>query len=112
VRALKEAGTKNPVINARRDRQVAATGGATIRGAVEVLDRAEQHLPRPLPGVDLDLSEVLFIRPNVSETTRATADRMELIRLDGYTEQEKVAIAKDHLLSGVKQAGLKDDESR
>src|SRR5260370_31217580 len=63
--------------------------------------------------VDLDLSEALFIpTANVSETIPAPLlDRMELIRLDGYTEQEKIAIAKDHLLPRqVKQAGFNADD--
>jgi ATP-dependent Lon protease len=63
--------------------------------------------------VDLDLSEVLFIATaNVSETIPGPLlDRMEVIRLDGYTEDEKVAIARDHLLSRqVERNGLRADE--
>src|SRR5207253_273360 len=63
--------------------------------------------------VDLDLSEVLFIpTANVWETIPAPLlDRMELIRLDGSTTDEKLAIARDHLLRRqITQAGLKPDE--
>src|SRR6202049_3603378 len=115
VRALKEAGTKNPVIMLDEIDKVGSDWrGDPSSALLEVLDPAPNNTFRDhYLEVDLDLSEVLFIpTANVWETIPGPLlDRMELIRLDGYTSDEKLAIARDHLIGRqIAQAGLKGDE--
>ena len=115
VRALREAGTMNPVIVLDEVDKI----GADYRGdpssaLLEVLDPAQNHTFRDhYLEVDLDLSRVLFIATaNVSETIPGPLlDRMEVIRIDGYTESEKVAIARHHLVRRqLARAALREDE--
>ncbi len=115
VRALKDAGTNNPVMMLDEIDKVGADWrGDPSSALLEVLDPAQNHTFRDhYLDVDLDLSEVLFVTTaNVAETIPGPLfDRMEVIRIDGYTEDEKVAIAKHHLVGRqIERNGLRDGE--
>ncbi len=102
VRAITEAGSTNPVMLLDEIDKVGSDyRGDPAAALLEVLDPAQNHTFRDhYLDLDLDLSDVLFLATaNVLETIpSALLDRMELITMDGYTEDDKVAIARTHLL--------------
>jgi ATP-dependent Lon protease len=115
VRAIREAETMNPVVLLDEVDKI----GSDFRGdpaaaLLEVLDPAQNHTFRDhYLEVDLDLSDVVFLATaNVlDQIPGPLLDRMELVQLDGYTEDEKVLIARDHLLPRqLSKAGLGEDE--
>jgi ATP-dependent Lon protease len=115
VRALREAGSMNPVVLLDEvDKLSVGFAGDPAAALLEVLDPAQNHTFRDhYLEVDLDLSDVLFLATaNVIETIPSPLlDRMELVTLDGYTEEEKVAIGRDHLLPRqLERAGLTTEE--
>ena len=115
VRALREAGTMNPVVMLDEvDKLGADYRGDPSSALLEVLDPAQNHTFRDhYLEVELDLSDVLFIATaNVADTIPGPLlDRMEVLRLDGYTEVEKVAIARHHLIGRqLSRSGLSADE--
>jgi ATP-dependent Lon protease len=115
VRAIGEAGSMNPVVLLDEIDKV----GSDYRGdpsaaLLEVLDPAQNHTFRDhYLDIDLDLSDVVFLATaNVIENIpSALLDRMELVQIDGYTEDDKVAIARDFLLPRQRErAALTTDE--
>jgi ATP-dependent Lon protease len=116
ARAITEAGTMNPVVLLDEVDKLSAGGwsGDPTAALLEVLDPAQNHTFRDhYLEIDLDLSEVVFLATaNVADTIPAPLlDRMDLVRLDGYTEDEKVFIAGRYLLPRqLRRAGLRDGE--
>jgi ATP-dependent Lon protease len=115
VRALRDAGTMNPVIMLDEVDKVGADWrGDPSAALLEVLDPAQNHAFRDhYLDIEIDLSQVLFIATaNVAETIPGPLlDRMEVIRFDGYTVAEKTAIARDYLWPRQRERnGLREDE--
>jgi ATP-dependent Lon protease len=115
VRALRDAGTMNPVIMLDEVDKVGADWrGDPSAALLEVLDPAQNHSFRDhYLDVELDLSQVVFIATaNIAETIPAPLlDRMEVVRFDGYTTDEKVAIARGYLWPRQRERnGLREDE--
>jgi ATP-dependent Lon protease len=115
VRAIREAGTMNPVVLLDEVDKIGSDyRGDPAAALLEVLDPAQNHTFRDhYLEVDLDLSDVVFLATaNVLDGIPGPLlDRMELVTLDGYTEDEKVAIGRDHLLPRqLSKAGLSAEE--
>jgi ATP-dependent Lon protease len=115
VRALRDAGTMNPVIMLDEVDKVGADWrGDPSAALLEVLDPAQNHAFRDhYLDLELDLSGVMFIATaNVADTIPGPLlDRMEVIRFDGYTTSEKVAIARGYLWPRqLERNGLRPEE--
>ncbi len=115
VRALRDAGTMNPVILLDEVDKVGADWrGDPSSALLEVLDPAQNHSFRDhYLDVELDLSEVVFLATaNLTDTIPGPLlDRMEVIGFDGYTTEEKLAIARGYLWPRqLERNGLRSDE--
>ncbi len=115
VRAIKEAGSVNPVVLLDEVDKVGSDyRGDPAAALLEVLDPAQNHTFRDhYLELDLDLSDVLFIATAnvVEQIPSALLDRMELVTIDGYPEEDKIAIARDFLVPRQRErAALTEDE--
>ncbi|MBW9215270.1 endopeptidase La [Mumia sp. zg.B53] len=115
VRAINEAGSMNPVVLLDEvDKLGADFRGDPAAALLEVLDPAQNHTFRDhYLDLDLDLSDVLFLATAnvVEQIPQALLDRMELVTLDGYTADDKAAIARDFLWPRqLERAALDADE--
>lgn len=115
VRAIGEAGSMNPVVLLDEIDKVGSDyRGDPAAALLEVLDPAQNHTFRDhYLDLDLDLSDVMFLATAnvIDNIPSALLDRMELVQIDGYTEDDKLAIARDFLLPRQRErAGLTADE--
>jgi ATP-dependent Lon protease len=111
IKALREAGTKNPVILLDEMDRVSPEARAEIMGVLlELLDPGQNlHFVDNFMDYPVDLSEVLFVATgnNTTNIAAAVLDRLEVIQMPAYTDQEKIAIGKTYIFPrAVKEAGI------
>lgn len=115
VKALREAGTNNPVILLDEIDRVSTEARADIMGVlIELLDPEQnQHFSDHFIDYPFDLSNVLFIATsnNTKDISIAVLDRMQIIQMPSYNDDEKIYIAKNYIFPEVlRESGLKPEE--
>ena len=115
VNGLRSAGVKNPLMLLDEiDKMSSDYKGDTASALLEVLDSEQKHKFRDqYVEIPIDLSEVLFIATanSVQDIPGPLLDRMELIEVTSYTENEKLHIAKEHLLAKqMEKNGIRQDQ--
>ncbi len=115
IKALRQAGTNNPVILLDEIDRVSAEARADIMGVlIELLDPEQnQHFSDHFIDYPFDLSNVLFIATsnNTKDISTAVVDRMQIIQMPSYSDDEKIYIAKNYIFPEVlRESGLRPEE--
>lgn len=115
IQSIKQAGTKNPVILLDEiEKMTRNYMGDPTAAMLEVLDPDQnENFTDHYLDVPFSLGEVVFVATAnaLDYMPRALYDRLEIIRISGYTEEEKVAIAEQHIIpSAIQKHGLKDKQ--
>lgn len=115
IKALRQSGTNNPVILLDEIDRVSAEARADIMGVlIELLDPEQnQYFADHFIDFPFDLSNVLFIATsnNTKDISTAVVDRMQIIQMPSYSDDEKIYIAKNYIFPEVlRESGLRPEE--